>query len=696
MTDPRLPRPRHPPGGATGPPVCGRVVANPGFVGAGTATLAAALLAGGCATLEVKPLPEPIRPPTPQEEVAEAIGPTPEEPGELVMTPTPGVPVGPGMAEGADDQLGEDLTGEPIAISFNGVPLAAFIDELFNERLGLSHHISPTLAEKTDLVTLRVLDPLPPAELFAYARRVLESYGVLIRGEDDGTLTFVDSDDISSGEIPILRTGRALPEVPATHRTIFQLVSLKVIRANDIAGLLATLISGLDLEVHELPERGAVLLEGSLRTVDAAVAMIEVLDQPLLIGRRGLVVEPAFLQVDDMASDLTSVLEAQGYAVEQSGRGIGAGVILLPLTTVNKLVVFAADPEVLDRVREWAKVLDVQREAAVEDGWFTYAVRNTLAANLSTTLDRIMGIDAGGSADDEGQRGARQTSAGARLFVDEDRNLVFFKGSGKEWANIRAMIEKLDQPVPSVLIEVLLAEVTLSDKEESGIEYLARIGLDGRNVDAQLTGGGLTLTLDGAGETRALLRMAYEDNRVVIRSRPRLVVKSGEQARLYGGTDIPVLSQRAEGTQVEGSTSIVQQIDYKRTGVDLQITPIVQANGLVDLTVSQQLSEARATGAVDLTPSILTRQLETSMTLRDGQSVLIGGLISESQSQGRSGIPGLGRIPVVGRLFRADSYQKDRTELLVMVIPYVIVDSRQGHELLKQIEGQLELHRRFL
>ena len=273
---------------------------------------------------------------------------------------------------------------------------------------------------------------------------------------------------------------------------------------------------------------------------------------------------------------------------------------------------------------------------------------------------------------------------------------MFFKGSGKEWANIRAMIEKLDQPVPSVLIEVLLAEVTLSDKEESGIEYLARIGLDGRNVDAQLTGGGLTLTLDGAGETRALLRMAYEDNRVVIRSRPRLVVKSGEQARLYGGTDIPVLSQRAEGTQVEGSTSIVQQIDYKRTGVDLQITPIVQANGLVDLTVSQQLSEARATGAVDLTPSILTRQLETSMTLRDGQSVLIGGLISESQSQGRSGIPGLGRIPVVGRLFRADSYQKDRTELLVMVIPYVIVDSRQGHELLKQIEGQLELHRRFL
>ena len=107
--------------------------------------------------------------------------------------------------------------------------------------------------------------------------------------------------------------------MPATHRTIFQLVTLKVIRPNDIAGLLDTLIRGLDLKIHELPERGAVMLQGSQRTVEAAVSMIEVLDQPVLIGRRGLVVEPAFLQVDDMARDLISVLKAQGYAAAVGG-----------------------------------------------------------------------------------------------------------------------------------------------------------------------------------------------------------------------------------------------------------------------------------------------------------------------------------------------------------------------------------------
>ena len=676
---------------ASGPPRRAPVAA------AVSLALAVSVLAGGCSTFEVAPLPDPIRPPILPADVADALSVTVDEGhGTLVMTRAPGVPGGPGMAEGAVDSLGEDLVGEPIAVAFNNVPLAAFIDELFNERLGLSFHISPSLSEKVDLVTLRIADPLPPSQLFATARRVLESYGVLIRGEEDGTVTFVASDDISSREIPLLISGRARPEVPATHRTIFQLVSLKVMRPNQIASLLAELIRGLDLVVHEKPERGGVLLQGKLETVDAAVAMIEVLDQPLLIGRHGLVVEPAFLLVDDMARDLISILGAQGYEAEIGRSDIGAGVILLPLQTVNKLVVFAADPAVLERVKEWARVLDVEREAAVEDGWFTYEIRNTLASRLTGTLDRIMGIDSTGSADAEGRGSAAETRANQRLFVDEDRNLVFFKGAGKEWAKIRAMLKRLDKPVPSVLIEVLLAEVTLSGREESGIEYLAKLGIGGRDVDARLASGGLTLTLDGAGETRALLRLAFEDSRVVIRSRPRLVVQSGAQARLFGGTDIPILSQRAEGTQVEGSTSIVQQIEYRKTGVNLQITPIVQANGLVDLTVSQQLSEARAAGAVTLTPTILTREVNTSMTLRDGQSVLIGGLISESQSQGRSGVPGLGKLPFLGRLFRADSYQKDRTELLVMVIPYVIADPRQARELTEQIKAQLELHRRFL
>ena len=690
MTDTRLP-PRRP------PPRRHRAAAS--------ATIVLGLLIAGCAGLKVEPFPEPLRTAAPATEEEVLLATTAEgEPASAAPTITraPGVPGGPAVAEGTPDDLGQDLTGDPIEVAFKDAPLPAFIDELFNQRLGLSFVIAPNLRDNTDLVTLRIAEPVPPRELFTTARRILEEhYGVRVRAAEDGILTFEAADEITAGGIPLLISGRTRPEVPATHRTVFQIVHLEVMSPNRIAGLLKRLVAGVELVIDELPTQGAVLLKGNLEVVDRAVAMIDVLDQTRLAGRRGLVVEPAFLDVATLAKDLETVLKSQGYSARVGYSDLASTVVLLPLTSANKLVVFAADPAILDRVSEWAKVMDAEREVAVEDGWFHYRFKNTLAENLTETLNEVLGIEsAAAEADEAGQPGeARRPRRGGgrdRLVLDNNRNAVLYRGSGKDWARIRTLIEKLDKPVPQVLIEVLLAEVTLTGREESGVEYLLNFGIGSRGIDAQLTSGGLSLTLDGAGETRAMLRLAYEDNRVAVRSVPRLVVKSGESGTIFAGSQVPTISQRAEGPQSDGSASIVQQITYQQTGVTLNITPIVQANGLVDLTIDQDLSETRAAGAATLTPTILTRRMATSMALRDGQSVLMGGLISESQSQGRSGIPGLGALPVVGRLFRADSYRKDRTELVVMVIPYVIADHAQGRQLTEQIKSQLELHQRFL
>ena len=651
----------------------------------------------GCSSLRVPPLPEPLRAPAPvaETETMDLPGESGQDRTAPTVTPAPGVPVGPRIAEGTEDRLGADLSGDPIAVAFNNAPLPVFIDELFNERLGLSFHIAPNLRDKTDLVTLRISDPMTPAQLFATARRILEEdYGVRVREEDDGTLTFVAAEEITTSGIPLLINGRTRPEVPATQRVIFQIVVMKAVRPIEMVSLLKPLLGGIDLEVEDMPGFNAVLLKGKVSLVDRAVAMIDVLDQPILSSRRGIVIEPVFLDVSDMASELIEILEAQGFTANIGRDDIGASVILLPLDNANKLVVFAVDPEVLPRIEEWAVVMDAQREASVEDGWFHYEFRNTQAEELIDTLNEIMSAEAQGP--DAGATGGAAPKSARKLVFIKSTNTVLYRGNGKDWSRIRAFIDQLDRPVPQVLIEVLLAEITLTGREETGIQYLVNAGFGNRGVDIQLAPGGVTLTLDGAGQTRALLSLAYEDSRVSIRSRPWLVAKSGESATIFGGSQVPVISQRAEGPQSEGTASVVQQISYRDTGVTLNITPIVQANGLVDLTIDQSLSEQRATGAASLTPTILTRDINTSLTLRDGQSLLMGGLISDGQSRGRSGMPGLARVPVVGRLFRADSYQKDRTELIVMVIPYVIADHRQGQELTDQIRSQLELHRRFL
>ena len=682
-----------------------------------TAAVAVAAALGGCSTFGVSPFPEPIRPPI------EAEGedtPAPEAQAEEAgrYSPTPGVRITRTRAGGVADELGADLEGPPIEAAFNGVPIVAFINEVFGTQLGMSFVISPGLQEKKDLVTLRLTSPVPPRQFFSTARQVMQEYGVTIR-EQDGVLTFLATQEIESGEVPLLISGRTLPEVPATHRTVFQLVPLHVVAPNRVTGMLRQAFPSTNLQVSNERELNAVLLKGTLEWIAQALELIEVLDQPFLRGRHGLIVEPRFMAPDDLATAVQAVLEAEGYDV---GSTVG-NVIFLPFDDLGKLVIFAQTQALLDHTVDWIESLDEDHQGEVESGLFTYEVRNTQVADLVEILGQIVGNESGptrstqrrvqgsdGPADGTSGSvgGLERVSGGSSgsLVVDERRNLLIFRGSGEEWAEIREVMEKLDQPVPSVLIEMLIAEVTLTHEEGSGFDFLLREGISGT---WNLTGGtrdslgiqtkGLSLVLDNAGTTRAVLDLFYEDGNVSIRSQPKLLVKSGEQASINVGNEIPVISQTSQDTvQVDGSTNVLQQVTYRSTGIDLNITPLVQAGGLVDLQISQTLSEARPTAATSIagSPTILTRSLSTGLTLKDGSSLLMGGLISENVSTGAVGVPGLGRIPLLGRLFRVDSYQGDRTELLVMVTPYVIRNHLEGARLTEEIKDKLELHQRFV
>ena len=682
-----------------------------GAVAAFGLALAAATLATACSTLTVDPFPEPIRPQK-EDPATERDSPgrdTRGEPAErrgLTISKIPGVVIQRTVAEGIIEQFGQDLTGDPIKVSFHEIPLVAFIDAVFGEQLNMSFVVSPGLQDTKDLVTLRLTEPLPPSELFHWARRALSTYGVDTR-EEGGVLTFFESDEIASPDIPLLITGRALPEVPATHRTIFQLVPLHVAKPDFVRVWLERAFQGQDLEIDEEPGRSALFLQGATDVVARAVDMLEVLDQPMLQGRQGFILHPDFLDAGTLAEELTTVLIHEGYDVGVGHTGV---VTLLPLEASNKLVVFVNDPAQLDHVEEWARILDVEHRDAVEEALFTYEVRNTQAEELTKTLNSILGSSVetppsefqtrtqpGGAG--SGQQLAQSGATTGRIVVDKNRNMILFRGSGKEWADILQVVEKLDRPVPSVLIEVLIAEITLTDMEKSGFEFFFKGGIGGRSLSGVVGSGGLSMALDSSGETRAMLNLFYEDNRVVIRSNPKLFVKSGGTATLEVGNEIPVITQISdEARQVAGSTNILQDVSYRKTGVSLEISPIVQANGLVDLEISQELSEAQPTAATSIggSPTILSRHISTSLTLKDGGSLVMGGLIANSRSGGQAGVPVLGQIPLLGRLFRSDTLQEDRTELLIMVIPYVVASHEEGSALTEELKQQLDLHAKFL
>ena len=557
--------------------------------------------------------------------------------------------------------------------------------------------------EKTDLVTLKLTEPLPPRQLFATARRVLQEYGVDLWEAEEGILTFLPSQESESRDIPLLISGRALPEIPPTHRIIFQLVPLKVVRGPQIRGLLKGAFDGRDLKISEDPDRNALLLKGNANMIAQALAMIEVLDQPLLRGQYSTIIEPFFLKAPALADALNAVLSAEGY---ESSLNVGAGgaLILLALESLNRVVAFAADQGTLEHIKEWARILDARREESIEESVFIYEVQNTQAEELTATLNQMLGAVLTPKPQESVEEGSSPPpgQASGRIVVDRNRNMLLFRGTGKQWAELRSVIKKLDKAVPSVLIEVLIAEITLTDEEKTGLEFLLKGAVGDRGLTGGTLGGlglsaqGLSFTLDSFGQTRAVLNLFFKEDKVVIRSRPRLLVKSGETANIQVGNEIPVIVQISEEErQVGGSTNVLQDISYRKTGVQLEIRPIVQANGLVDLWISQELSEARPTLATSLegSPTILNRQISTSLTLRDGGSLLMGGLISGNRSAGLTGVPYLAQVPLLGRLFRSDALQEDRTELVIMVTPYVIADHKEGWEFTRRIREQLDLHR---
>ena len=646
-----------------------------------------------------EPFPEPLREPKPFTDLTEVIEP---ETGSVAgldtgtsFEATPDLPdAGVSVAAGQRDSLGSDLTGEPIQTSFNGAPLVAFINEVLGNQLGLSYVVSPEVQNSEALVTLRLTEALAPADYFDLVRSVLAEYGIGLT-ERQSVITVVLSNETAGDEVPLLISGRTSPDVPVSHRTVFQLVPLQVTTPRNVTGWFRQIFPDRELVVLDDGARNAVVLKGRSQQVAQAVEMIDVLDQPAYRAQTSIIVEPEFLQPRVLARSLEQVLKTEGYEVGlQPGYGVAT---LLALEDVGKLVVFAGSELLLDHIRNWIEVLDEQQRNSIKSGIFTYQVANVQVTDLLESLSGILSITSGPAP----QSGQSAGGRAGKLAADKARNILVFKGSGEEWGELLSLVRVLDKPIPSVLIEVLIAEISLDDEVSSGLEFLAKSGVDGYTATLGTRDGfnvasnGLSIVVDKANSVRARLNFFERNERVFIRSSPRLLVKSGASASIEVGNEIPVITQsEASSVQQNGNSSIIQSRSYRKTGVQLEISPVVQANGLVDLEISQSLSEARpnATTTISGSPTILNRSLTTELSLRDGGSLLMGGIISNSKSDSVTGVPGLSRVPLLGRLFRNDSIQGDRTELIIMVTPYVIASYEEGWELTESMKRQLTLH----
>jgi type II secretory pathway component GspD/PulD (secretin) len=304
-----------------------------------------------------------------------------------------------------------------------------------------------------------------------------------------------------------------------------------------------------------------------------------------------------------------------------------------------------------------------------------------------------------------------------RIVADPATNSLIIFGTAQEFQNIKNILKDLDIMPRQVLMEVLVAEVTLTDDTSFGIEYeiLKKSGVSifGHTFPSQ---GGVRSGLLGAPSTtagaitqfgsgisgvagrsnavRAFINALMSDSRVKILASPHVLATDNRPARIQVGTEEPIptgIVQAAVGSATDLSTST--SIQFRNTGRIVTIIPQVNAKGLVNLQIKAEVSERGANvqiGAAGNTfPSFNTRDAETTAVVQDGETLVIGGIISDRVSRDRVGIPFLMNLPVLGRFFGTTTDNVQRTELVMLITPHVIRNVEEARSVTDEFKDKL-------
>jgi general secretion pathway protein D len=304
----------------------------------------------------------------------------------------------------------------------------------------------------------------------------------------------------------------------------------------------------------------------------------------------------------------------------------------------------------------------------------------------------------------------QQPPRAPRIIPNQFDNTILVQGTPQEWEQIKKLLEQIDIPPRQVLIEAKIYSVTLSGAFASGVSVAfqaatARRGQSNAffpSLAATALGatspGGIALTAGAlVGHHRELLAFisAQESSsRSKVISAPSVIATDSIQASINVGSTVPTLSSQGlgAGAQVAGSTLFTNTISNVSTGVTLSIMARVNPSGIVTMIINQQVSDPQqpSSSSAIQSPSFSQKAVSTQVTVQDGDTIAIGGIIQETTTESSSGIPGLHKIPVIGALFGSKTFGKERTELVIFLTPRVIYDTNQIGEATQELKDRMK------
>jgi general secretion pathway protein D len=298
-------------------------------------------------------------------------------------------------------------------------------------------------------------------------------------------------------------------------------------------------------------------------------------------------------------------------------------------------------------------------------------------------------------------------------------NTLLIQATPQEYEQIIKLLRELDISPRQVLIDAKIYEVNLTGAFSSGVSaFLQKKGTSAQGTSGLagagtnlLTGAFNTATNTGValttgmlvGHSRELLAFltAQEDNRrAKVISAPSVIATDSIPASINVGSEVPTLASQAVvgGLQAQGNSLFANTVQNRQTGVTLNVMARVNPSGIVTLMINQEVSapQAPAASAAIQSPSFSKRTVQTQVTVQDGDTIAIGGIINESDTYSTSGIPILHRIPGIGAAFGSKSVSKERTELVIFMTPRVIYDTNEITEASDELKSRFNRLRKLI
>lgn len=564
-------------------------------------------------------------------------------------------------------------------------------------------------------ITIQTAKPVNKKDVFAIFESILEVNG-LSAIKTGSYYKILQSSSAKQRSIEI-RGEKDLESVPPGDSLITQIIPIEFVSANDIAPVLQPMISSAG-SIYNYSKANTLILTDISSNIRKALDIIKLLDVDAFKRMEIAVIPVASVEIKTLHKELSDVLSALGL-----GKDPGQ-LALIPIERLNSLIVFSSNNELLASVKEWINRLDQSNSTGVST--HIYYVRNDKASNIKTILDQLIGGKSSAASTVEPQPAATSSSTanpqpkydgngGMKVYLYEPINALIIQSSQSDYQSILRTIKELDQPPKQVLIDAFIAEVKLDETTKYGIQWSVLSG----NVNIQQNTGLVSTTLTdpsgaisapiGASAPAGLSVFATDASKFFgvvqamasigklnVLSNPHIVVKNYEKASINIGSDEPIATQSTQ-TAVTGTSGLIQNIEYRKTGVILTVTPHITAGGMVSMNIRQEVSDKstdRTVGSA-VYPSFTKREAETSVVAKDAETLVIGGLIQERKDDSSSGVPLLSKIPLLGHLFKYTTYTDGKTELVIMITPRIIGNPEEAttvsDEMKKKLGGLKEL-----